>query len=208
MSIPTFSNIINEGSTASFNAFVHDASGVAIPVASITTLTLTLKNEITNATINSRSTQNVLNANNCTYVSSSGEVTSATNASPIVITSAGHGLATGDYVHVTGCEGLTAANNTLPSGNRLLWQITKIDDNSFSLDGSQGNGTYSNTYIPERGSWSRSKLTWTMQPADNDIIGTVAIGATEAHIATFTVTTATLTVTHEFRYYVKNLRNA
>lgn len=64
-------------------------------------------------------------------------ITDATNASPIVITSAGHGLQTGDRVYITGVGGNTAANG--------FWNVT-LDggdpDNKFALDGSTGNGAY------------------------------------------------------------------
>lgn len=63
-----------------------------------------------------------------------GTVTGATNATPIVITSAGHGLETGARVTITGVIGNTAANGT--------FIITRVDANSFSLDGSVGNGVY------------------------------------------------------------------
>lgn len=63
-----------------------------------------------------------------------GTITGATNASPIVITSAGHGLATGARVTISGVTGNTAAN-----GN---FSVTVIDVNTFSLDGSTGNGAY------------------------------------------------------------------
>ena len=61
-------------------------------------------------------------------------VTGATNASPIVVTSTSHGYATGDVVYLTGVGGNTAANG--------LWQITVIDANTFQLNGSTGNGSY------------------------------------------------------------------
>jgi Tfp pilus tip-associated adhesin PilY1 len=61
-------------------------------------------------------------------------ITDATNASPIVITATGHGFATGEMVVVTDVSGNTAANGT--------WTITDIDGDSFSLDGSAGNGAY------------------------------------------------------------------
>lgn len=59
-------------------------------------------------------------------------ITSSTNATPIVITKAAHGLVTGDTVVITG-----HTTNTNANGN---WEVTKIDDNTFSLDGSVGNG--------------------------------------------------------------------
>lgn len=61
-------------------------------------------------------------------------ITGATNATPIVITVASHGYSTNDTVIVVGVLGNTAANGT--------FTITKIDDNSFSLNGSVGNGAY------------------------------------------------------------------
>jgi len=63
-----------------------------------------------------------------------GSITGATNATPIVITSTAHGLATGDYVDVSSVGGNTAANG--------FWPITVVDANSFSLNGSVGNGAY------------------------------------------------------------------
>lgn len=75
----------------------------------------------------------------------SGNVTGATNASPIVIASAGHGLSTGTRVTVASVGGNTAANGT--------FQITAVDSNSFSLDGSTGNGSYTSG-----GSWHVSGL--------------------------------------------------
>jgi hypothetical protein len=61
-------------------------------------------------------------------------VTGATNASPIVITAAKHGLRTGDTVLVAGVGGNTAANGT--------FTITRLTVDTFSLDGSTGSGAY------------------------------------------------------------------
>jgi hypothetical protein len=63
-----------------------------------------------------------------------GAITGATNATPIVLTSANHGLTTGTYITVTGVAGNTGAN--------ISTTITAIDANTYSLDGSVGNGTY------------------------------------------------------------------
>ena len=54
-----------------------------------------------------------------------GTVTGATNASPIVITSASHELTDGARVTITGVLGNTAANGT--------FTITRVDANSVSL---------------------------------------------------------------------------
>lgn len=64
----------------------------------------------------------------------SGNVTGATNATPIVITAASHGLTTGMKVTIASVGGNTAANGT--------WTITRVDANTFSLDTSVGNGAY------------------------------------------------------------------
>lgn len=59
----------------------------------------------------------------------------ATNTTPIVVTTTeDHGLFTGDAVTDSGFIGNTGANGA--------FTITKIDEDSFSLDGSVGNGTY------------------------------------------------------------------
>jgi hypothetical protein len=63
-----------------------------------------------------------------------GTVTAASNASPIAITSGGHGLATGQIVTISGVSGNTAANGT--------FTITKVDADHYTLNGSTGNGNY------------------------------------------------------------------
>ena len=65
---------------------------------------------------------------------STGTITDATNASPIVITSANHGLVTGTTIKITGVGGNTSANDT--------WLVTRIDNDAFSLDDSHGTATY------------------------------------------------------------------
>lgn len=67
-------------------------------------------------------------------VGGTGTITAASNATPIVITSTAHGLATGDVVKIEGVGGNTSANNT--------WTITVLTANTFSLDGSTGTATY------------------------------------------------------------------
>jgi hypothetical protein len=61
-------------------------------------------------------------------------VTGATNASPIVISSNNHGLVTGNVITLMGVAGNTAANGT--------FTVTNVSANSFSLNGSTGNGNY------------------------------------------------------------------
>lgn len=64
-------------------------------------------------------------------------MTGATNATPISVTLASHGWSTGDTVVITGATGNTAANGT--------WEITVTGTNTFTLDGSSGNGTFVGT---------------------------------------------------------------
>lgn len=63
-----------------------------------------------------------------------GSITGATNASPIVVTSASHGLSVGTRVTITGVGGNTAANGT--------FTISAADTNTFTLSGSTGNSAY------------------------------------------------------------------
>jgi hypothetical protein len=65
---------------------------------------------------------------------SPASIAAASNASPIQITVANHGLNNGETVVIAGVGGNTAANGT--------WVITVIDGNNFTLNGSTGNGAY------------------------------------------------------------------
>ncbi|MFO0977216.1 MAG: ubiquitin-activating E1 FCCH domain-containing protein [Planctomycetaceae bacterium] len=69
-------------------------------------------------------------------------ITGATNTVGIDITSAAHGLKTGDRVRITGVQGNTAANGT--------FTVTVIDANTFRLKGVTGNGAYTvgGTFVP------------------------------------------------------------
>ena len=61
-------------------------------------------------------------------------ISNATNATPIVVTAASHAMATGERVYIGGVVGNTAANG--------YWTVTVTGANTFSLDGSRGNGAY------------------------------------------------------------------
>lgn len=78
-------------------------------------------------------------------------ITGATNASPIVITSASHGLSNGDKVLIRFLEGNTAAN-------RQVWTVANKTDNTFELSGSTGNGAWTS-----RGEW------WLVVPGADEI---------------------------------------
>ena len=70
-------------------------------------------------------------------ISSDGSITNATNASPIVITSANHGLVTGDQVLMQNVGGNTNANT-----GAFFVSITQVNGNQFSLNGKSGNAAY------------------------------------------------------------------
>jgi hypothetical protein len=86
-----------------------------------------------------------------------GNITDASFAAPIQITSAGHGLLTGAIVKVSGVGGNTAANG--------LWTITVTGANTFTLDGSSGNSTYTGS-----GTWNAgiSTITYNGVPTTTD----------------------------------------
>lgn len=61
-------------------------------------------------------------------------ITTASNATPIVVTITSHGLSNGDKVVIVGVEGNTAANGA--------WIIDNVATDTFELVGSVGNGAY------------------------------------------------------------------
>ena len=62
------------------------------------------------------------------------QITAASNATPIVVTSAAHGLANGSQVLVSQVRGNDAANG--------LWTVANVTTNTFELSGSEGSGDY------------------------------------------------------------------
>jgi hypothetical protein len=69
-------------------------------------------------------------------------ITGATNSTDIVITSAAHGLKTGDQIRISDVQGNTAANGT--------FDVTVLSVNTFMLKGMTGNGNYTlgGSWIP------------------------------------------------------------
>jgi hypothetical protein len=65
----------DSGQSGVFTGTLLDAAGVAIPLANINSVTLTLTNAATGAVVNSRNSQNVLNSNNVTIHATSGALT-------------------------------------------------------------------------------------------------------------------------------------
>lgn len=62
------------------------------------------------------------------------KITGVTAATPIVVTSVGHGLTTGDKVPIAQVVGVPEANGT--------FVVTVLTANTFSLDGTTGTGSY------------------------------------------------------------------
>ncbi|WP_293403640.1 alkaline phosphatase family protein [Polaromonas sp.] len=88
-----------------------------------------------------------------------GQVSNATNTSPIVITTNASSPATGSQVFVSGVKGNTAANGT--------WTITQTGSDTFSLDGSNGSGSYTSGGTSQgtcQGTWTWPKLSTEDQP--------------------------------------------
>lgn len=110
-----------------------------------------------------------------------GAITNATNATPIVITSNLHGLSTLDYVRIIEVEGNTAANGD--------WQITVLTPNTFSLDGSVGNGAYT-----AGGRWDKvieAEILVVENGGPTGVAVTVAVAGITAGDTSFTVSSAT-----------------
>ena len=103
----------------------------------------------------------------------SGSITGATNATPIEITDVAHGYETGAGVVISGITGNTAANGT--------WWITKTGTDTYTLDDSVGNGTYS------AGGTRVSRLASKMQTVTDINTDTISMGSI--------VSTSTNTVT-------------
>ena len=68
-----------------------------------------------------------------TCIATSKTITGATQASPVVLTVAGHGRTTGDVVMITSVGGMTQITDR-------LYTVTVVDANRISLDGVDGTG--------------------------------------------------------------------
>lgn len=63
----------------------------------------------------------------------------ATTSCEVLVTAPSHGFSTNDYVHIKGVNGMTEINNAINGGySDDFWQITKVDNDNFRLNGSQG----------------------------------------------------------------------
>lgn len=113
----------------------------------------------------------------------SGNVTAATNASPIVVTSASHGLSTGQRVTIASVGGNTAANGT--------FTITRVSADTFSLNGSTGNGSYTSG-----GTWKSTglyKVTLT-----GSVLSSLAAGSTYTVVVHYAISSTAKSMTATF----------
>lgn len=67
-----FELCVNEGSTVKYTAYLKDNANVLVPLVSLTSLVLTLKNVSDGSVVNSRTAQDVKNVNDGTYHATSG----------------------------------------------------------------------------------------------------------------------------------------
>jgi len=87
-------------------------------------------------------------ASTATAPASTGSITGATQANPVVVTSGSHGLTTGDRVYIEGVVGMTELNN-------FLYTVTVLSANTFELayiDGVDVDGTGFTAYS-SGGTW-------------------------------------------------------
>jgi hypothetical protein len=105
----------------------------------------------------------------------SGNITGATNTTPIQITCANHGCANNDYVVITNVLGNTNANG--------IWQITNVSTNTFYLVGSTGNSNYINYGSFKNLNSNIVKLT---SAATKDIVLTDNVGTVSSNGANWT----------------------
>jgi len=75
-------------------------------------------------------------------------ITNVTATTPIKITSANHGLTTGNIINIQDVAG-SIASTVNSNSAKTTWTVTVIDANTFSLNGSVGSGTYT----ANTGSW-------------------------------------------------------
>ena len=95
----------------------------------------------------------LLNAT-CTIQRKGRAITGATNATPIVVTLAGHGYSNGNTTTVAGVLGNTAANGS--------WTLANITSDTFELVNSVGNGAYTEGgfVLPGKDAGGQPVFTW------------------------------------------------
>lgn len=124
------------------------------------------------------------------FKAASKNITGATRANPVVVTSAGHGYANGEIIRITGVNGMTQLNNN-------IYTVAGVTANTFQLSGV--NGTGYNNY--SSGGSVRPCLTTACAPvvtatthgfSTNDRVHlTDIVGTTQLNGATYQITKLT-----------------
>lgn len=102
---------------------------------------------------------------------SMGSITGISQANPAVVQSSNHGLSSGDPIYIADVLGMTEVNG-------LVFTITVIDANSFSLNGIDSSAY---TLYASGGEWTLLTLTFTVPApflSKEVVFGGVAIGGT------------------------------
>lgn len=102
---------------------------------------------------------------------SMGSITGISQANPAVVQSSNHGLSSSDPIYISDVLGMTEVNN-------LVFTITVIDANSFSLDGIDSSAY---TAYVSSGEWTLLTLSFTVPApflSKEVVFGGVAIGGT------------------------------
>ncbi len=70
-------------------------------------------------------------------------ITNVTGTTTVTVTSVGHGLSTGEKIFIADVVGFVGANTPISgTGTPSLWTITRVDDDTFTLNGATGSESY------------------------------------------------------------------
>lgn len=170
--------VIDEQESAEIRVQFCDTLGRPLAASDITAAVVTLYDVDSAAVINSRTATDIYGTNGGT-VASDITITDITQAMPCLVTATGHGLASGDKVHVASVAGMTELNGR-------VFTIDRIGDDTFAL---RGEDSRQHTAYTSGGVGRVGLLTWVMSAADNAMAGTPpAVGRVQRHKAEITVT--------------------
>jgi hypothetical protein len=165
---------------------LSDEAGQPVLNAAITAVKVSLFNDADAAIINSRGVQDVFGVNGGS-VASDLTLTAATQTFPVkVTTSADHGLEDGMSIYLDGVVGMTELNER-------TYIVRRVNDTQLELLDEDGT---LHTAWSSGGTGQIGLFTLQLDAADNAIIGTVARGEVELHVAEFDITYSGNSKTH------------
>lgn len=167
-----------EGGSCDLRIQLIDSYGRPLAHDDISAAELTLYDLASGTVINSRSAQDVLDANGGALAADL-TITAATRALPCVLTCTGHGLLTGNLVHLSSVGGMNELNGR-------VFAVERLSDSTFALAGvdSRNYTTYTSG-----GTGRIGLLTIHLSALDNVIVGTVpSNGWAQTHRAEVIVT--------------------